>query len=86
MNNVSGGIYYAVVYSGTGSYRLDLFVEIQNDGGSGTDAGDNITNALPIKPERSYSGELGGLDESDWYRFDIPAGHILNLAFRNNFV
>jgi len=84
MNNVSGGIYYAVVYSGTGSYRLDLFVEIQNDGGSGTDAGDNITNALPIKPERSYSGELGGLDESDWYRFDIPAGHILNLAFTPN--
>ena len=84
MNNVTGGIYYAVVYSGTGSYRLDLFVETQNDGGSGTDAGDNITNALPIKPERSYSGELGGLDESDWYRFDIPAGQILNLTFTPN--
>ena len=81
MNNISGGIYYAVVYSGTGSYRLDLFVETQNDGGSATDAGDSITNALPIKPEHSYSGELGGLDESDWYRFDIPAGFILNLAF-----
>lgn len=81
MNNISGGIYYAVVYSGIGSYRLDLFVETQNDGGSATDAGDSITNALPIKPEHSYSGELGGLDESDWYRFDIPAGFILNLAF-----
>lgn len=81
MNNISGGIYYAVVYSGIGSYRLDLFVRTQNDGGSATDAGDSITNALPIKPEHSYSGELGGLDESDWYRFDIPAGFILNLAF-----
>ena len=81
MNNISGGIYYAVVHAGIGSYRLDLFVETQNDGGSATDAGDSITNALPIKPEHSYSGELGGLDESDWYRFDIPAGFILNLAF-----
>jgi hypothetical protein len=84
MNNISGGIYYAVVYSGSGPYRLDLFVETQNDAGSGADAGDKITNALPIKPEHSYSGELGGLDESDWYRFDIPAGHILNLAFAPN--
>ena len=81
INNITGGIYYAVVYSGIGPYRLDLFVETQNDGGSGTDAGDNITNALSIKPGHTYSGELGGLDESDWYRFDIPAGFILNLAF-----
>ena len=84
LNNNSGGIYYAVVYSGIGSYRLDLFVENQNDGGFGIDAGDNIANALDIKPERSYSGELGDLDESDWYRFDIPSGHILNLAFSPN--
>ncbi len=84
MNNNSGGIYYAVVYSGIGSYRLDFFIENQNDGGSGIDAGDNIANALDIKPERSYSGELGDLDESDWYRFDIPSGHILNLAFSPN--
>ena len=84
MNNVSGGIYYAVVYSGTGPYRLELFVESQNDGGSGADAGDNITRALLIKPDFSYSGQLGGLDETDWYRFDIPAGHILKLAFTPN--
>jgi hypothetical protein len=84
MNNISGGIYYAVVYSGIGAYRLDLFVETQNDGGSGTDAGDNITSALYIKPGASYSGELGGLDVSDWYRFDIPAGHVLKLAFTPN--
>lgn len=81
MNNNSGGLYYAVVHSGIGNYRLDLSVETQNDGASGTDAGDRITNALPVKPGLSYPGELGGLDESDWYRFDIPAGCILNLAF-----
>jgi hypothetical protein len=81
MNNTSGGIYYAVVYSGIGPYQLDLFVETQNDGGSGTDAGDSITKALDIRLGRSYIGALGGFDENDWYRFDIPAGHILNLAF-----
>jgi hypothetical protein len=81
MNNTSGGIYYAVVYSGIGPYQLDLFIESQNDGGSGTDAGDRITKALDLQSGRSYLGELGGFDENDWYRFDIPAGHILNLAF-----
>jgi hypothetical protein len=84
MNNTSGGIYYAVVYSGTGAYQLNLFIETQNDGGSGTDAGDRMTKALNIKPGRSYFGELGGFDENDWYRFDIPDGHILRLAFMPN--
>ncbi len=81
MNNTSGGIYYAVVYSGIGPYQLDLFIESQNDGGSGTDAGDSIIKAVDLQTGRSYLGELGGFDENDWYHFDIPAGHILNLAF-----
>jgi hypothetical protein len=81
MNNVSGGIYYAVVYSGTGSYKLDLFIETQNDGGSGIDAGDRITKALAVKPGGSFLGEMGGIDDEDWYRFDIPPGHILKLSF-----
>ncbi len=81
MNNRSGGIYYAVVYSGIGPYKLDLFVEPPNDAGSGTDAGDRITKALAIKPNSSFIGEMGGFDQEDWYRFDIPPGHILKLAF-----
>ncbi|MGD8962862.1 MAG: hypothetical protein PVH43_10130, partial [Desulfobacterales bacterium] len=81
MNNLSGGIYYAVVYSGIGPYKLDLFIESQNDAGSGVDAGDRITKALAINPNSSFLGEMGGFDEEDWYRFDIPPGHILKLAF-----
>jgi hypothetical protein len=81
MNNLSGGIYYAVVDSGIGSYKLDLFSEAQNDAGSGFDAGDRITKALAIKPENSVLGEMGGFDLEDWYRFDIPPGHILKLSF-----
>ncbi len=81
MNNLSGGIYYAVVYSGIGPYKLDLFIESQNDAASGTDAGDLITKALAIQPNSSFLGEMGGFDEEDWYRFDIAPGHILKLAF-----
>jgi hypothetical protein len=81
LNNLSGGIYYAVVYDGIGSYKLHLYIETQNDAGSATDAGDKISKALAIEPDHSYSGEMGAFDEEDWYRFDIPAGHILKLSF-----
>jgi len=81
MNNLSGGIYYAVVYSGIGPYKFDLFIESQNDAGSGVDAGDRITKALAITPNSSFLGEMGGFDEEDWYRFDIPPGHIIKLVF-----
>ena len=81
MNNLSGGIYYAVVGSGIGSYKLDLSSEAQNDAGTGFDAGDRITKALAIKPDNSVLGEMGGFDLEDWYRFDIPPGHILKLSF-----
>jgi hypothetical protein len=81
MNNLSGGIYYAVVYAGIGPYRLDLSIEMQNDAGSETDAGDKITKAIAVEPGSSFFGEMGAFDEEDWYRFDIPAGHILKLSF-----
>jgi hypothetical protein len=84
MNNLSGGIYYAVVHSGIGPYKLDLILESQNDAGLGTDAGDKITKALAIEPGSPFFGEMGAFDEEDWYRFDIPAGHILKLSFTPN--
>ena len=84
LNNMSGGIYYAVVHAGIGPYKLDLVIETQNDAGMGTDAGDRITRALTIKPGSPFFGEMGAFDEEDWYRFDIPAGHILGLSFTPN--
>jgi hypothetical protein len=84
LNSMSGGIYYAVVHSGIGPYKLDLLIETQNDAGLGTDAGDKITKALAIEPGSAFFGEMGAFDEEDWYRFDIPAGHILKLSFTPN--
>jgi hypothetical protein len=83
LNNMSAGIYYAVVHSGVGPYKLDLMIETQNDAGLGADAGDKITKALAIEPGSSFFGEMGAFDEEDWYRFDVPAGHILKLGRRN---
>jgi hypothetical protein len=83
MNNSSGGTYYLEAYYGSGPYEFEIFIEGQNDAASGTDAGDKMAEALKIMPGRSYSGELGGYDENDWYRFDIPASSILKMALTN---
>ena len=80
MNTMSGGTYYLAAFDGRGLYTFEIRTESQNDADSGTDAGDEISEAIEIKPGLSYSGELGGLDEEDWYRFQIPDGHVLELA------
>jgi uncharacterized protein YkuJ len=82
MNTTSGGTFFIIVSRGNGNYRLTLASWSQNDAGSGNDAADKIAKAMQIKPGRSYLGELGGFDGEDWYQFEIPPGHILNLAFR----
>jgi len=55
-------------------------MESQNDGDSGTDAGDIITEALKIKPGRSITGELGGLDKEDWYTFSPQVGKAIQFT------
>ena len=84
MNNSSGGTYYLEAYYGSGQYEFEVFIESQNDADSGTDAGDKMAEAYKIMPGLSYSGELGGYDENDWYRFDVPAGSVLKMAFTNS--
>jgi hypothetical protein len=81
MNTTSGGTYYLEAYYGSGRYGFDIHLEKQNDAASGTDAGDQMADALKIIPGHSYSGELGGYDEKDWYRFNLAAGSILTLSF-----
>ena len=57
-------------------------MESQNDGDSGTDAGDKITEALKIKQGRSISGELGDFDKEDWYTFSPQEGK--SIQFTSN--
>jgi hypothetical protein len=80
-STLSGGRYYLSVYDGKGAYTVEISAESQNDADSGTDAGDQLTKAAVVQPGRSYSGELGGLDEEDWYRFEISNGAVLEFTF-----
>jgi hypothetical protein len=80
MNSSSGGTYYIKVYGGSGRYEFELFTESQNDAGSAGDAGDRITKALQIEPGRSFSGELGGFDKGDWYRFTPVEGQLISFT------
>jgi hypothetical protein len=80
-NSLSGSQYYLVAYEGQGAYTFDISAVSQNDADSGTDAADKIAKADEIQPGRSYTGELGGLDEEDWYQLTISNGHILEFAF-----
>jgi hypothetical protein len=80
-NSLSGSRYYLVAYEGQGAYTFDISAVSQNDADSGADAGDRIAKADEIQTGRSYTGELGGLDEEDWYQLTISNGRILEFAF-----
>ena len=80
LSTLSGGRYYLTAYDGQGLYTFEIAAESQNDAGSGNDAGDKITRGLAIEPGRSYQGEFGGLDEEDWYQFQLSNGDILEFA------
>jgi hypothetical protein len=81
LNTLSGGRYYLTAYEGQGLYTFEITAESQNDAGSGNDAGDKIARGIEIEPGRSYKGEFGGLDEEDWYQFQLSNGEILEFAF-----
>jgi len=73
-NNTTGGVYFLEVLDGSGTYEFKILTEQQNDAGLGADAGDRITEAAKITGGRSIAGELGGLDEEDWYTFSDREG------------
>jgi hypothetical protein len=47
---------------------------MQNDAGSGTDAGDRKARATAVTSGRTFTAELGGLDEEDWFAFEHQKG------------
>ena len=74
INNTTGGVYFLEAFHGSGPYEFEILLERQNDGDSGTDAGDRITEALKIRQGRLISGELGDFDKEDWYTFSPQEG------------
>jgi hypothetical protein len=78
-NNTTGGIYFLEAFDGGGPYEFEILSEQQNDAGLGKDAGDRIAEAVKITAGRAIAGELGGLDEEDWYSFSDREGN--NILF-----
>jgi hypothetical protein len=73
-NNTTGGIYFLEASDGSSLYEFEVLSEQQNDAGLGIDAGDRIAEAVKITAGRPIAGELGGLDEEDWYTFSANDG------------
>ncbi len=53
----------------------------QDDAGSGGDAGGTASEALEVSTGENYSGQIGTQGEEDWYTFEAPHGHELNVNF-----
>jgi hypothetical protein len=80
INNVTGGTFFLEAFYGSGPYEFEIISERQNDAGSGSDAGDRITEAIKIGPGHSITGELGGLDKEDWYTFSSQVGETIQFT------
>jgi len=71
VNNTTGGIYFLKASEGSGPYEFGIYSEQQNDAGLNADAGDRMAEATKITSQRTITGELGGLDQEDWYTFSL---------------
>jgi len=56
-----------------GNYTLSITLGSQNDAGTGSDAGNDINQAVSITPG-SYSGYMEETDWEDWYSFTANSG------------
>jgi len=81
----SGGTYYLEVESGSsisaGSYTIDLQSQMQDDAGSGGDAGDTLDMALFLEGRLSQQGLVGSQDQEDYYRFRADANTVLEVQY-----
>lgn len=83
----AGGVYYVQVKpyaSDGGSYTLDLTLENQNDAEAGSDAGDDIDQAvtipLAVGSSHTISAQVGDFDADDWFQVEVPNGHIVMMS------
>ena len=85
MNNSSGGTYYLAVAGSyedyQGSYTIELILRMQDDCGSGGDAGDDFDTATMIGMGK-HSGEIGDYDQVDYYQYEVPNSGIMKVKFK----
>ena len=82
MSSSSGGTYYLAVKGlwedCEGGYIIDLAVEMQDDGRSSGDAGEELETAVFIG-DGEYTGQAGDLDPADYYQFEATSGAMLEF-------
>lgn len=69
----------------TGEYTISITITGQNDAGTGSDAGNDITSATTISPG-FYTGYMDYQDVEDWYAFNVNSGQgiFINLEAIEN--
>jgi hypothetical protein len=80
VNNTTGGIYFMEAFDGSGPYEFGIYTEQQNDAGLGSDAGDRMAGATKITSQRTITGEVGDLDQEDWYTFSLLEGRAIQFT------
>ncbi|NLT72653.1 MAG: hypothetical protein GXX94_00455 [Chloroflexi bacterium] len=75
-----GGTYYLAIDGGAGTYAVELSIAAQDDADSGADAPYDVDDALSIDAGEEYSGEIGGSDPGDSYRFAAAEGMVVSVT------
>lgn len=79
LNTAAGGAYLLQV-EGRATYSLTVAAPLQQDGGAEGDAGDDEASAREVAPgDQEYTGQIGQLDPTDYYRLRVPAGSTVEL-------
>lgn len=83
LDHDAGGIYEVVITEGPAAFALEVGVEVQDEAGSGGDAGDDVSTALEIGSGDDVVGLLGSGDRTDLYTLELEPGTELQLTTSN---
>jgi len=72
-------VIYSDTYGPRDFYNFTVSKLTQNDAGSGTDAGETGGSAISID-NGSYSAYMEDMDNTDVFKFNVPAGSTINLT------
>jgi len=64
----------------TGDYTFILALTAQDDGGSGDDAGNQLSTAIEIATGTTLAGAAGGLDDIDAFKVEAGEGDIIEFS------
>ena len=68
-------------FDGFGNYNFTIFVESQNDAGSGKDIDQDYNNAYEVQSGIWLHGYLGGLDRKDMFKVLLGGGYRVSINF-----